>query len=77
MYYLMSMPMAQIELMCIDTSITVYPKVNSKGTNGRKHDFEVPSKASMDRAKEYFATHDFNNTFVDVSALKFVANKQQ
>ena len=49
------MPIAQVELMCADTSVTVYPKTDKcKGGRGGKSTIEFGrmSKSSMQTARE-------------------------
>lgn len=49
------MSLAQVDLICADTSITVYPKTDRcKGGRGGKKTIEFPrmSKASMQTARE-------------------------
>lgn len=49
------MTLAQVELMCADTSVTVYPKTDRcKGGRGGKKDIEFPrmSKSSMATARQ-------------------------
>ena len=49
------MSLAQVELMCVDTSITVYPKTDRcKGGRGGKKEIEFGrmSKSSIDTARQ-------------------------
>lgn len=49
------MSVAQVELMCADTSVTVYPKTDRcKGGRGGKREIEfgVPSRRSLDVGRQ-------------------------
>lgn len=67
------MSIAQIELMCSDCSVTVYPKTDSvKDSKGKDHKFSRPSSRSMNEARERFATwDDVRNPKVDLSGFSF------
>lgn len=63
----------QVELMCADCAVTVYPKTDSvKDGKGKEHKFNRPSSRSMNDARERFATwDDVCNPKVDLSGFSF------
>lgn len=63
----------QVELMCADCAVTVYPKTDSvKDGKGKEHKFSRPSSRSMNEAREQFATwDDVRNPKVDLSGFSF------
>lgn len=67
------MSIAQIELMCTDCSVTVYPKTDTvKDGKGKEHKFNRPSSRSINEAKERFATwDDVRNPSIDLSGFSF------
>lgn len=67
------MSVAQIELMCADCSITVYPKTDSvKDGKGKEHQFSRPSTRSLNEAREKFEKMSENqNLTVDFSKFNF------
>lgn len=67
------MSIAQVELMCADCAVTVYPKTDSvKDGKGKEHKFNRPSSRSIKEAKEQFDKWDdvVNPTF-DLSGFSF------
>lgn len=55
-YYLMSMPVAQTELMAIDQSIVVYPKTDKvEIAGGKSRTFTRPEQESLDEANDHWA----------------------
>lgn len=73
-YYLWSMSIAQIELMCADCSVTVYTKTDTvKDGKGKEHKFSRPSSLSLKEAHERFKTwNDVLNPTVDLSGFSFL-----
>lgn len=67
------MSIAQIELMCADCSVTVYPKTDTvKDRKGKEHKFNRPSSRSINEAKERFKTwDDVRNPSIDLSGFSF------
>lgn len=67
------MSIAQIELMCSDCAVTVYPKTDSvKDGKGKEHKFNRPSPRSINEARERFSTwNDVRNPTVDLSGFSF------
>lgn len=67
------MSIAQIELMCADCSVTVYPKTDTvKDGKGKEHKFNRPSSRSINEAKERFAAwDDVHNPSIDLSGFSF------
>lgn len=63
----------QVELMCADCAVTVYPKTDSvKDSKGKEHKFSRPSSRSMNEARERFSTwDDVRNPAVDLSGFSF------
>lgn len=62
------MPLVQVDLMCLDSAVTVYDKTDSvKDNKGKERKFIRPSKRSMDELK---AKWD-DSAVVDVSGFKF------
>lgn len=63
----------QVELMCADCAVTVYPKTDTvKDGKGKEHKFSRPSSRSMNEAREQFATwDDVRNPKVDLSGFSF------
>lgn len=54
-YYLMSMPVAQTELMAIDQSIVVYPKTDKvEMAGGKSRTFARPEQESLDEANDHW-----------------------
>lgn len=65
------MSLAQIELMCADCSVTVYPKTDTvKDGKGKEHKFERPSVESLKRAVEQYEASSKDAT-VDLSGFSF------
>lgn len=50
------MTIAQVELMCADVPITVYPSAKSKNAPGEKHqhEFKEMSKDEVERARDEY-----------------------
>lgn len=68
------MPLAQIELMCADCPVTVYPKTDTvKGRGGKEYKFHRPSSASLREAREDFASWVGGplNAEIDISGFSF------
>ena len=67
------MSIQQVDLMCADTSVTVYPKTDSaKGSNGKERKFNRPSKAAMDDIQKKFENWgDLENATFDLSGFTF------
>lgn len=67
------MSIAQVELMCSDCAVTVYPKTDSvKDGKGKEHKFNRPSPRSINEARKRFATwNDVRNPTVDLSGFSF------
>lgn len=63
----------QVELMCADCAVTVYPKTDTvKDSKGKERKFSRPSSRSMNEAREQFATwDDVRNPKVDLSGFSF------
>lgn len=54
-YYLMSMPVAQVELMAIDQSIIVYPKTDEiEMGDGKKRVFSRPTRDDLDETNRWW-----------------------
>lgn len=72
-YYLLSMSCRQVELMCADRAVTVYPKTDTvKDSKGKERKFNRPSSRSMNEARERFSTwDDVRNPKVDLSGFSF------
>lgn len=67
------MSVAQIELMCADCSITVYPKTDSvKDSKGKEHKFNRPSTRALNEAREkYEQQMKKDDLTVDFSKFNF------
>lgn len=67
------MSIAQVEIMCADCSVTVYPKTDSvKDGKGKERKFSRPSMQSMRESKEIFDKwDDVLNPTVDLSGFSF------
>lgn len=67
------MSLRQVELMCADCAVTVYPKTDSvKDGKGKEHKFSRPSSRSLSEAKEKFDTWgDVRKPTVDLSGFSF------
>lgn len=67
------MSLAQIDLMCADCSVTVYPKTDTvKGSNGKVHKFSRPSSSSLKESRKKFdAWDDVKNPKFDLSGFSF------
>lgn len=67
------MSIAQIELMCADCSITVYPKTDTaKGANGKEYKFSRPSAQSLkEMQREFNSWDDAVRPHVDLSGFTF------
>ena len=67
------MSIEQVDLMCADCSITVYPKTDTvKGSKGKEYKFSRPSSSSLKEAKKRFDTwDDVRNPTFDLSGFKF------
>ncbi len=72
-YYLLRMSCRQVELMCADCAVTVYPKTDTvKDGKGKEHKFNRPSLRSLNEAKERFAAwDDVKNPTFDLSGFSF------
>lgn len=65
------MSIAQIELMCADCSVTVYPKTDTvKDGKGKEHKFERPSAESLRNAVERYEASG-SGAMVDLSGFNF------
>lgn len=67
------MSLAQVELMCADTSVTIYPKTDTvKGSNGKEHRFSRPASSSIKEARKRFDSwDDVTNPTFDLSGFTF------
>lgn len=67
------MSLKQVELMCADCAVTVYPKTDTvKDGKGKEHKFNRPSLRSLNEAKERFAAwDDVKNPTFDLSGFSF------
>lgn len=67
------MSLRQVELMCADCAVTVYPKTDTvKDGKGRRHKFNRPASRSINEAREKFkAWDDVRNPTVDLSGVTF------
>lgn len=67
------MSLRQVELMCADCAVTVYPKTDSvKDGKGKVHKFNRPSPRSLNEARERFETwDDVVNPTIDLSGFSF------
>lgn len=67
------MSLRQIELMCTDCALTIYPKTDTvKDGKGKEHRFSRPSSRSLEEArKEFEAWEDVTNPTVDLSGFSF------
>ena len=67
------MSLRQVELMCADCAVTVYPKTDSvKDGKGKVHKFNRPSPRSLNEARERFETSDdVINPTIDLSGFSF------
>lgn len=63
----------QVELMCADCAVTVYPKTDTvKDRKGKERKFNRPSSRSINEARERFSTwDDVRNPKVDLSGFSF------
>lgn len=52
-YYLWSMSIAQIELMCADCSVTVYPKTKDGGGKGKREFKDMSADEIESKRKEW------------------------
>ena len=67
------MPIAQVELMCLDGALTVYDKTDSvKDAKGKEHKFSRPSQRAMEEMRAKFEKwDDVVNPTVDISGFNF------
>lgn len=67
------MSLRQVELMCADCAVTVYPKTDTvKDGKGKHHKFNRPSSRSINEAREKFNTwDDTRNPTIDLSGFTF------
>lgn len=67
------MSIAQVELMCADCAVTVYPRTDSvKDGKGKVHKFNRPTTRSLNEArKEFESWDDVRNPTVDLSGFSF------
>lgn len=65
------MPLVQVDLMCLDSAVTVYDKTDSvKDNKGKERKFIRPSKRSMDELKAKFDKWD-DSAVADISGFNF------
>ncbi len=67
------MSIAQVELMCADCAVTIYPKTDTvKDGKGKEHKFRRPSSASITESRKTFETwDDVKNPTFDLSGFNF------
>ena len=67
------MSMAQVELMCADCSLTVYPKSDTvRDDKGKEHKFGRPSRRSMQELMQEFSSWgDVSSPEIDLTGFKF------
>lgn len=67
------MSLAQVELMCADCAVTVYPKTDTvKDSRGKEHKFSRPTSRSLTDARKQFESWDgIKNPTFDLSGFSF------
>lgn len=67
------MSLRQVDLMCADCAVTIYPKTDSvKDGKGKVHKFVRPSASSIEHArKEFESGGKATNVKVDLSGFSF------